>query len=129
MSFTLIHYWVGYAIVGSWAVVGGWSLALRFLRFDETPTFWRAVSVAQILLMIQLLVGVVLLALGRLPAGSNWFDNIFHILYGIVFPVIVLFYSHKWSREGRYDPYTVFALTGLVLFGLTARAWMTGAGM
>lgn len=128
MSITLLHNWAGYAIVGSWAIVGGWALALRFLPYDETPTFWRAVSVAQILLFVQLLAGLVLLLLGRLPAGQNWFDNIFHVLYGIVFPLVVLFFAHKWSREGRYDPHTAFAVTGLVLFGLTARAWMTGAG-
>lgn len=128
MSMTILHQWVGYAIVGSWAIVGGWSLALRFVRYDETPTFWRMVSVAQMLLAVQLVVGVVLLAMGRLPA-SGWFVNTFHVLYGLVFPVLVLFFAHKWSREGRYDPYTAFAVTGLVLFGLTARAWMTGAGL
>jgi hypothetical protein len=129
MSISLVHQWVGYAIVGSWAVVGGWSLALRFLPYEDTPTFWRAVSVAQILLVLQLAVGLVLLLLGRLPAGDDWFTNVFHILYGIVFPLVVLFFAHKWSREGRYDPHTAFAVTGLVLFGLTARAWLTGFGM
>lgn len=129
MTITLIHQWVGYAIVGSWAIVGGWALALRLLPYEETPTFWRAVSVAQIMLFAQLLVGLVLLAMGRLPAGDDWFLNIFHVLYGLVFPVVVLFLAHKWSREGRYNPHTAFAVTGLVIFGLTARAWMTGFGM
>lgn len=127
MSISSLHSWVGYAIVGSWAIVGGWSLALRFLSYDETPTFWRMVSVAQVLLGLQLVAGVVLLAMGRLPA-SGWFLNVFHVLYGIVFPIVVLFVAHKWSREGRFNPYSAFAVTGLVLFGLTARAWMTGAG-
>lgn len=129
MIITLIHQWVGYVIVGSWAVVGGWALALRFLPYEDTPTFWRAVSVAQILLFAQFLVGVALLVMGRLPAGSDWFTNVFHVLYGAVFPVIVLFFAHKWSREGRRHPHTAFAVTGLVIFGLTARAWMTGFGM
>ncbi len=129
MSLTVLHSWVGYAIVGSWAIVAGWGLALALTRYDDTPTFWRFVGVAQVLLGVQLLAGLVLLALGRLPAGADWFNNVFHILYGFAFPVVVLVYAHRWSRAGRVNPHLAFAVTGLVLFGLTARAWQTGAWM
>ena len=126
MSLAVLHSWVGYAIVGSWALVAGWGLALSFLPYEDTPTFWRVVSIAQVLLGIQLIAGTVLLLMGRLPAGDDWFNNIFHVLYGFAFPVIVLVFAHRWSRAGRFDPHLIFSVTGLVLFGLTARAWMTG---
>ena len=129
MSLAVLHSWIGYVIVGSWAVIAGWGLALSFLDYEETPTFWRVVSLAQVLLGIQLLAGVVLLAMGRLPAGDDWFNNIFHVLYGFAFPVIVLLFAHRWSRAGRVDPHLAFSVTGLVVFGLTARAWMTGGWM
>lgn len=129
MTLTLLHAWVGYGLVGIWAVVAGWGLALRFLPYDETPTFWRVLTLAQVGLALQLLVGTGLLALGRLPAGQDWFLNVFHVLYGFAFPVVVLVVAHRLSRAGRVDPHLAFAVAGLVLFGLTARAWMTGMGM
>ena len=35
--------------------------------------------------------------------------------------LVVLFYGHKFAREGRFHPLLVFAVVGLVNFGLTAR--------
>jgi hypothetical protein len=124
---------LGYAVIGSWAVIALWSLALRFTRHEDTPTFWRAVSLAQILLFAQVVAGVVLLLLfafgaAGLPGDGSAFDVSFHLLYGAGFPLVVLVFAHKWAREGRYDPHTVFAVAGLVIFGLTARAWQVGAG-
>jgi hypothetical protein len=126
-------YLLGYAVIGSWAVIACWSFALRLTRHEDTPTFWRAVSVAQILLVVQIIVGVVLFGLfavgaAGLPGDGSAFDVSFHLLYGAGFPLVVLFFAHKWARERRYDPHTVFAVAGLVLFGLTARAWQVGAG-
>lgn len=129
-------YLLGFLVIGSWAVIAFWGLALRFTRYEETPTFWRAVSVAQILLGVQLLVGLVLVAWwllgGGAPPGANsgggWFNGTFHILYGIVFPFVVLLVGHQVARTGQYSPHTVFAVVGLVIFGLTARAFAVGAG-
>ena len=135
MSLTALHgYILGFAVIGAWATICGWSLALRLLRYEETPTFWRAVSVAQILLAIQLVVGLVLVVIwllgrGGPPGGGGWFNGTFHLLYGIVFPVVVLLYGHRVAREGRFNPHTVFSVVGLVIFGLTSRAWAVGAGV
>ncbi|WP_370328227.1 hypothetical protein [Euzebya sp.] len=125
MSFASIHgYVIGIAIIGSWLVVMLLALVLRLVRADaDNGWFWRVVSVAQVLLVVQLLAGAVLLIMGRLPS-AHAFDNIFHPLYGLVFPGIVLFVGHKWSRDGRMHPLSAFALVGLVNFGLTARAFM-----
>jgi hypothetical protein len=128
MSLTTPHFWVGFALVSIWAIIAGWSLALRLIGYDETPTFWRVVSVAQILLAIQLAIGLVLLLLGRLPA-DRLLDNVFHPLYGFVFPLVTLFFAHKWSREGRFHPHAAFAVAGLVIFGLSSRAMMVGLGI
>ena len=129
MSLTTPHFWVGFALVSIWAVIAGWSLALRLFGYDETPTFWRVVSIAQILLVIQLTIGLVLMVLGGRPGDGSWLIYIFHPLYGIVFPLVTLLFAHTWSREGRFQPHAAFAVAGLVIFGLSARAMMVGLGL
>ena len=125
---TGIHgYVLGFALIGSWAVISGWALALRFTSYEETPTFWRVVSVAQILLALQWIAGIVLLLMGRRPGqAETGGDLAFHLAYGLLFPAIVLGVAHMTARRGSYKPHSVFAVAGLVLFGLTARAWMVG---
>lgn len=127
MDLTALHgYTIGFVTIGSWAVIALWALGLRLVRSEETPIFWRAVSVAQILLVVQLAIGLVLLAMGRRPGGGGAFNVTFHLLYGAGFPLLVLVVGHKWAREGRYNPHTVFAFAGLVIFALALRGWMVG---
>ncbi|MGH8904857.1 MAG: hypothetical protein ACRDYA_25035 [Egibacteraceae bacterium] len=130
MSLTTIHgYLIGFAVIGSWLIIGFWSLALRFAKYEETPTFWRAVSVAQMLLGVQWLVGLILLVMGRLP-GPPGRDGLgallFHLSYSVFSPIVILFLAHRWARDGRWSPHTIFALTGLIMFGLLFRAYQVG---
>jgi hypothetical protein len=136
MNLTALHgYLLGFAVIGSWAIICFWGLALWILgrfektRYEETPTFWRAVSVAQILLAVQRAVGLVLLALGRRP-GPPGLDGgltlLFHLSYAILSPLVVLIFAHRFASAGRFSPHGIFALVGLVIFGLTVRAWQVG---
>jgi hypothetical protein len=128
MTLTGLHgYVLGFVIIGSWAVVGGWALALRFLPYEETPTFWKVVSVAQLLLLAQVLIGATMLLLGRRPGPDGDGATLgFHLAYGLLFPLITLVVGHKVARDGKYKPHSVFAVVGLIIFGLTARSWMVG---
>lgn len=132
MDLTWIHGWLaGVAVVASWALVAIWGLVLRLAKAGATPLFWRAVSVAQLLLLAQLLLGLVLLGAwvfgtAGLPGAATAWDTVWHLLYGLVFPVVVLFVAHKWARDGRFNPHAAFSLAGLIIFGLTARAFMVG---
>jgi hypothetical protein len=126
---TIHGYLIGFAVISSWAVICFWSLALRLLRYEETPTFWRAVSVAHILLAIQLLVGLTIFALGGRPGppGRQGLGTLLlHVSYGMLSPLVVLVVAHRSARAGRWNPHAIFALVGLVNFGLTARAWQVG---
>lgn len=126
MDVTAVHRLLGGAIVASWLVVCVWALVLRVARREEAPAFWRVVSVAQVLLVVQLAVGAALFAMGRVPGAGGAFTNVFHTLYGFGFPALVLVYSHKWAREGRHQPFAVFAVAALVIFALALRGYMVG---
>lgn len=134
MDLTTIHGWIaGLALAASWAIVAIWALVLRLAKAGETPLFWRAVSGAQLLLLAQLVLGLVLFgawAFGAagLPGAATAWDTGWHVLYGLVFPVVVLFFAHKWAREGRFNPHAAFSLAGLVIFALALRAFMVGLG-
>lgn len=120
-------YVLGYALIGLWGVVCVWALVLTLAKRDETPVFWRVVSAAQILLALQVVIGLVLLAIGRRPGPAGGGATLaFHVAYGLLFPLITLAVGHKVARDGKYRPHAVFAVVGLVVFGLTARAWMVG---
>ena len=83
----------------------------------------RLLTVLQVLLGVQLLAGLVLLAQGGRPA-------ILHYLYGAVFPALVIGVCHVFTRGLEKPPYHVFFTIGsFFVFGLTARALMTGLGI
>lgn len=128
MSLTGIHgYVLGFALIGLWAVVCVWALVARFAAKGETPAFWRVVSAAQILLVVQLLAGLVLLGTGRRPGPDDDGATLaFHLAYGVLFPAVTLMVGHKVARDGKYRAHSVFAVVGLVIFGLSTRAWMVG---
>lgn len=128
MDIAAIHgYVIGVGIIGSWFVIMLLSLVLRLVKGGDpdaadVPWFWRVVSVAQVLLVVQLLIGAYLFIRGGRP-GPDTFTHVFHPLYGFVFPAVVLFYAHRFAREGRANPFTAFATAGLVIFGLTLRGF------
>lgn len=126
-----VHAYVGFALVSVWAVLSGWALALSFMRYEQTPTYWRALSVAQIFLGIQLIFGLGLyIGRGFAQIGvEGWFSTLFHPLYGFVFPILVLFVAHAVARKGERNAHRVFSLAAFIVFGLTARAFMVGAGI
>ena len=127
MDFASVHgYVIGFGVIGGWAIIAFWSLILRLRKRDEAPVFWRAVSVVQVLLAVQVLVGGVLLVMGRRPGDGGGGTLLFHLSYALFSPLVVLFFAHKWARDHRYDPSTIFAVAGLVIFGLTFRAWQVG---
>lgn len=126
MELSDIHLALGAAIIASWLAVCLWALALRLRGKEESAAFWRAVSFAQVMLGLQLLLGVGLFAMGRRPGAGGAYTNTFHTLYGFGFPVLVLYFSHKWAREGRRHPFAVFAFAGLVIMALAMRAFMVG---
>jgi hypothetical protein len=117
-----VHRFVGFAIVGLAAILPLWGLVALIIRREPNRLFWRIVALLQVAIVVQLIAGVVLLAIGRrLP-------SILHFMYGVVFPAIVLVIAHVLGRgmADEKDTWKVFAVAGFFLFGLTLRALTTG---
>ena len=117
------HELEGFVIVAGWGVLLLFGVALFITRRDAGRVYWGLLTVLQVLLVVQLLAGIVLLiAGGRQP--------LLHYLYGAVFPALVLGVCHVFTRGLEKPPYHMFFTIGsFFVFGLTARALMTGLGI
>jgi hypothetical protein len=117
------HELEGFVIVAGWGILFLFGVGLFLTRRDANRVYWVLLTVLQVLLVIQLLVGLVLLAGGgRQP--------LLHYLYGAVFPALVLGVCHLLTRGLEKPPFHLFFTIGaFFVFGLTARALMTGLGI
>lgn len=113
----------GYVIVAGWGLLFLFGIGLFITRRDANRVYWGLLTVLQVLLGVQLLAGLVLLLNGgRQP--------LLHYLYGAVFPALVIGVCHVLTRGLEKPPYHLFFTIGaFFVFGLTARALMTGLGI
>ena len=120
-----VHAAIGFAIVGGWAVLFLWGLGAFIVKREPNQWFWRMLAVLQVLLILQLVAGVTLLALGHRA------DSLLHYGYGALFPAIVLVIAHVFARDmdAESDTWKVFAVASFFIFGLTLRALTTGLGL
>jgi hypothetical protein len=119
-SFHIIE---GFVVVGGWALLFLFGVGLFITKRDANRVYWGLLTVLQVLLGVQLLVGLfLLLSGGRQP--------LLHYLYGAVFPALVIGVCHVLTRGLEKPPYHMFFTIGsFFVFGLTARALMTGLGI
>jgi hypothetical protein len=117
------HRVVGFAVVTGWGLLFLFGIGLFITRRDANRLYWGLLGVLQVLLGLQLVAGLVLLVSGgRQP--------LLHYLYGAVFPALILGVCHLFSRGLEKPPYHLFFSIGaFFVFGLTARALMTGLGV
>ena len=117
------HILEGFVIVAGWGVLFLFGIGLFITKRDAGRLYWGLLTVLQVLLGVQLLVGLVLLfSGGRQP--------LLHYFYGAVFPALVIGVCHVFTRGLEKPPYHLFFTIGsFFVFGLTARALMTGLGI
>jgi hypothetical protein len=113
-------------IVAGWALLALWALAALLLNRAPRGAFWNLLGVLQVILGVQIVLGVVLFAMGRAPVsqGPTWL----HYVYGAAGPVVVLAVAHRQARRFSSVSWMVFGVAALVNFGLTFRALQTGLG-
>jgi hypothetical protein len=80
---TGFHMWLGIAVLASNALAAGWG-AVAWLRKQPSLAFWPLLRVAQGLVVVQVVLGLLLLASGRRPGDG------LHMIYGISLLVITL---------------------------------------
>ncbi len=126
------HKYVGYAVVALFAVGWIWGLGAYVFRRAAGPggAYWVWLAVAQVVVGLQVVAGLVLLAMGKRPSTA------LHYVYGLG-PLAILLLAHWLAREGQkveeeYEPipaYLWFTGAAFICFGLTLRALMTGLGL
>jgi hypothetical protein len=124
---TVLHRVLGTLIVALFLVIVVTGLVLRVLGRRETPAaLWAVQHWTENLLVVQTVVGVVLLLVGRRAVGDGipWF----HYLYGSLFPLIAVVAGRLVGLRRGEREYVGLALGAFVAFGLTLRAVQTGCG-
>lgn len=117
-----LHVLVGFAVVGTFAVLWVWGFGAKLLRRTPGEWFWRWLVLVQLTAGVQAVIGLILLlALGRR-------QPLLHYVYGFG-PIAALLVAHPLARDRERDPWVIFALAGFVAFGLSLRALMTGLGL
>jgi heme A synthase len=113
----------GFAIVGGWGLLLLWGIVLFVIRKDASRPYWWLLTALQVLIVVQLLAGLILFAMGGRPP-------LLHYFYGVVFPALLLGVAHWLTRSLDKPPYHVFfTIASFFVFGLTLRALMTGLGI
>jgi hypothetical protein len=116
---TNAHRILGLSVAAVFLLVFVWGTVAWIRNRDPGPWFWKAVAVGQVGVSVQILLGLVLYAQGGRPTDP------LHYAYG-AFPLLVLFIAHRSARRFRGLEWAVFAIAGLVIFGLMSRGFMTG---
>lgn len=117
-----IHKFIGLAVVALFGVTTLWGLgAIARKRQDAGRVFWILVAAAQVTVGLQIMVGVVLLLMGKhLPV-------LLHLAYG-VFTAGSLVWAHVEGRKRTILKYVPFVWACFFAFGLSLRAFQTGMG-
>jgi hypothetical protein len=123
---TLFHRYLGALIVVLFLAIMVVGLVLRLLRRDETPTWvWVTQHWTENLLVVQTVVGVVLLLLGRRVVGElAWL----HYLYGSVFPLVAVIVGRLAALRREEREYVGLAWGAFFALALTLRAMQDACG-
>jgi hypothetical protein len=124
---TVLHRYLGAAIVVLFVVIFLWGLVLLVLRRDEAPnSLWAVQHWTENLLVLQVVTGLVMLAMGRRVVGEPlvWL----HYLYGSIFPLIAIVGGRIAGLRRERREYLGLAWGSFFALGLTLRALQTGCG-
>ena len=125
---SLFHKLIGYSVPGGFALLALWAL-VSFIR-NKSPggAFWNVVAVMQVVVGIQVVIGLILLIAGLQPPPSGDAPIWLHYAYGGLFPAALLVGAHRLGRKNEGIAWIIFGAVAFVNFGLTFRALQTGFG-
>jgi predicted transporter len=110
-----LHVGFAWVVVAANAAVGAWALTAHWLERLRSPLLWRATVVAELTIVVEVVLGVALIALDDREVAQ------FHAFYGFVaLATIGIVYSYR--HQLREHLYLLYGLGGLFLMGLALRA-------
>lgn len=117
MSWRDAHEIGAWVLMGTNAVVGAWCVAAHHRRDLRHPSIWWAVVVAQVLVFVQVTLGVVLMNVEDLEPPQ------LHVLYGFsaIIAVAILYGYRSTSDWVREREHLVYGLGSLFIMGLGIR--------
>lgn len=102
-------------------IMGVWAAWNYFRRQGVSPSYWGALIVGELLMLVQGVIGILLVLIGARPG------DFLHFLYGVLvalcWPAV---YIYTNARAGRNEA-GVYAFVSFFIFGLALRAQMTGS--
>lgn len=102
-------------------LVALWGFFRFFRKQGPNSSYWGALAIAEILIVLQGLLGVYLWIRGGQPARGGM-----HFLYGALVPVMIpLVYAYTKGGEDRRDS-LAYATAAILAVGLAMRALTTG---
>ncbi|MEA2451857.1 MAG: hypothetical protein QOG04_567 [Actinomycetota bacterium] len=123
---TGIHLYIAFAVPAVFAVLLLESIFLFVRNREAPPWFWTTLAVVQVVLGIQILVGVILFLIGHRVAIPDDSFEWLHYVYGGLFPFALLVEGHRQARKREGVEILIFGIVSLLCLGLTIRALTTG---
>lgn len=122
-----IHRFIGYSIPAGFMLLFLTAMFCLATRREPHRFFWGLLGAEQVIIGVQLLVGVVLFISGARPNsnGPSWL----HYIYGAAFPALILFLAHLRARKVPAAPWLIFGVASFICAFSTFRAIQTGLGL
>lgn len=110
-----VHADFAWVVVVTNAAVGVWALVAHYSDRLQVPALWRATLAAEMTIIIQVVLGVALVAVKHIEVAQ------FHAFYGFVaLATVGIIYSYR--QQVSEHRYLLYGLGGLFLMGLALRA-------
>ncbi|MGI9597605.1 MAG: hypothetical protein ACR2QK_15685 [Acidimicrobiales bacterium] len=115
MSLRDLHVVLGWAVVLSNAAAGVWALTAHWVDGLRGRPLWIFVAVSQVLIAVQVIVGVVNMRINDLDVNGV------HLFYGFIalFTVGIIYSYRQQVEKWRF---LLYGLGGLFLMGLALRS-------
>ena len=114
-----IHARIGNMALLYFLIVSLWGFYRFFRKQGIDSAFWGVLAIAEILVIVQALLGVSLWVAGDRPARS------IHVLYGVVIPLLIPGAYLYTQGRGERAEILVYATATIITVGLIIRAVYT----
>lgn len=117
-----IHELIGFTVVATFGLTGLWGLVAIIAKRDPGKVFWALVAVGQVIIGLQVVVGLTLWAM-----PNTILPEPLHVVYGVLSAGAML-WAQLEARKREGTPWVPFVWAMLFAFGLSFRALQTGMG-